>query len=78
MNEVQVDFFFHGIKKYGGGYSVHVPAIGDEVRHAGVAYKVEYRIWIYDEAQIRVAIDLSKARSTERAARPTRRKGKAQ
>lgn len=38
----------------------HVPAIGDEVRFKGVAYKIIYRIWIYDETRERVALNMER------------------
>ena len=57
--KIQVDYFVGG-KKYAMRQSVHVPAIGDEVRFHNVAYKVVYRIWIYDEDKPRAALKLER------------------
>jgi hypothetical protein len=35
-----------------------VPMIGDEVRFSDVAYKIHYRIWIYDDVRPRVALNM--------------------
>ena len=39
-------------------FSSFVPSIGDEVRFKDVAYKVIYRIWIYDDKYPRVALNM--------------------
>ena len=38
--------------------SSFVPSIGDEVRFNDVAYKIIYKIWIYDERYPRVAFNM--------------------
>lgn len=42
-----------------------VPCVGDEVRFNGVAYKITYRIWIYDEKLQRVALNMTKVPQDE-------------
>ena len=55
-------------------YSLIVPAIGDEVRFNDVAYKVFYRIFIYDEPAPRVAVNME---AVEQSVQPTKgRRGK--
>jgi uncharacterized protein (UPF0218 family) len=55
--KIRVDFFING-KKYAMRQSAHVPTIGDEVRFHNIAYKVVYRIWIYDEKEPRAALEI--------------------
>lgn len=62
---IQVDFYCEN-KKYAERYLYHVPIIGDEVRFKGVAYKVVYRIWTYDEDFPRVAMSIKKVEDKEK------------
>ena len=55
---IQIDFWIKNKQKYAIRYSDHVPQIGDEVRFKGVAYKVTYRIFIYDEEYDRIALNI--------------------
>jgi len=51
--EFWIDDHIHAIR-----YSLIVPVVGDEVRFYNVAYKVHYRIFIYDEPDPRVAVNM--------------------
>jgi hypothetical protein len=51
--EFWIDDHIHAIR-----YSIVVPTIGDEVRFNDVAYKIHYRIFIYDEPSPRVAVNM--------------------
>jgi hypothetical protein len=55
-------------------HSLIVPAIGDEVRFNDVAYKVHYRIFVYDEPTPRVAINMVAVEQSVRPTAGTRRK----
>ena len=60
MEEIRIDFWINNQVPFAMRSSIHVPAIGDEVRFDGGAYKVVYRIWIYDEKYPRVALNIKK------------------
>jgi hypothetical protein len=57
--QIRIDFFWKGTQ-YAQRSSIHVPAIGDEVRFNGVVYKIVHRIWFYDGELPRVAISMKK------------------
>ena len=63
--EIQIDFYFEG-KRHAQRYGTHVPIIGDEVRFNNVAYKIEYRIWIYDEEYSRVALEMKQVKKASK------------
>lgn len=44
-----------------------IPSIGDEVRFKNIAYKLHYKIWIYDDKYPRVAFNMQEVRPTRRA-----------
>jgi len=56
-NGIKVEFWIddhvHALR-----HTRFVPAIGDEVRFNNIAYKVIYRIFIYDEEYPRVALNI--------------------
>ena len=43
---------------YAQRFSSFVPSIGDEVRFKNIAYKIHYKIWIYDDKYPRVAFNM--------------------
>jgi hypothetical protein len=51
--EFWIDDHIHALR-----FSTIVPAIGDEVRFNNIAYKIIYRIFIYDEDLPRVAMNM--------------------
>lgn len=63
MDKIYVDYYLENGEKYAHLYEKHIPCIGDEVRFRGIAYKVYYRIWIYDEKQLRVAIQMKEVKN---------------
>jgi hypothetical protein len=60
---IQMDFYLEGAR-FQQRWGEHVPIVGDEVRFDEVAYKVDYRIWIYEENP-RVALNITRVRKTK-------------
>lgn len=60
IEKISIGFFLEDGSQYANRHSIHVPAIGDEVRFKNVVYKIGYRIWIYDEKYPRVALQMEK------------------
>jgi hypothetical protein len=56
-NEISIWFYLDG-EAFAARFSAHVPQVGDEVRFNGKIYKVVLRVWIYDEKQMRVAMNI--------------------
>jgi hypothetical protein len=52
-------------KRFAERHRRRVPQVGDEVRLNGVAYSVTFRIWLEDEAEAAVAIDLERVKEVE-------------
>lgn len=63
--DIQIDFYADGAL-FARRLGAHVPVIDDEIRFNGTAYRVDYRIWIYDEEYPRVALHIVKIKKVTR------------